>query len=307
MTNIGGYNGHNLVFIVGCSRSGTTWLQRLLASHPKVRTGQESFLFQRYVAPQLRNWRRELERENDPKTATGRGGTGLSCYFQEEEFLAILKNYMFQLMSPMIQGLQPGELFLEKTPLHALFLSEIRELLPESRFIHIVRDPRDVVASLLAASRSWGVGWAPRRSTTAAKMWLNVVRAATEAAKDISPREFLEIRYEKLLASPERTLRDVAEFLGLQWDPEAIKNAIEDNKAEAVKVGGGTPIPVYGEVGMRMGSIARDPPAFIQNAKHGAWRKNLGLWDKFAVWYLARGPMQQMGYCWSWRDWIGSN
>lgn len=307
MSNMDGYTGHNLVFIVGCARSGTTWLQRMLASHPKVRTGQESFLFSWYVAPQLRRWRQELARENDPKTASHRGGVGLSCYFQDEEFLAILKNYMFQLMRPMVGGLQQGELFVEKTPLHALYLPEIRELLPESRFIHVVRDPRDVVASLLEASRSWGVGWAPRGSRTAVRMWVQHVRSANEAAKAISPRQFVEIRYETLLTSPESTLRDVADFLGLQWDAEAIKNAIENNKAEIVKAGGGTPIPLFGEVAERMGSIVRDPPGFIRNANHGAWRSNLGLWHKFVVWYVANRPMQQMGYSWSWRDWIGSS
>jgi hypothetical protein len=50
----GGYQGHNLVFLIGCPRSGTTWLQRLLASHPQVRTVQETFLFPRYISPQLR-------------------------------------------------------------------------------------------------------------------------------------------------------------------------------------------------------------------------------------------------------------
>src|SRR5262245_18200586 len=87
------YTGHNLVFIVGSPRSGTTWLQRLLAAHAAIRTGQESKLFGSYIIAQLRAWRWEESREADPKTATGRGGTGLSCYMREEEFLASLKEY----------------------------------------------------------------------------------------------------------------------------------------------------------------------------------------------------------------------
>jgi len=301
------YKGHNLVFIGGCPRSGTTWLQRLLAGHPRVRTGQESFLFGRYVAPQLRGWRWELAREGSPTTATGRGGVGLSCYFQEHEFLAILKNYMCQLLRPMTGSLEPGELFVDKNPMNTLYLPEISELLPESRFIHLVRDPRDVVASLLAASHTWGSGWAPRKSRTAISSWVKHIRAANEGAKNIPPRLFLEVRYEKLLASPENTLHDVGEFLGLEWDREAIKQTVENNKAETIKAGGGTPIPLYGEVAKRVGGVVRDPTAFIQNAKEGAWRTNLGLWDKLVVWYVARKPMRQMGYFWSWRDWIGNS
>ncbi|MBI3001835.1 MAG: sulfotransferase, partial [Deltaproteobacteria bacterium] len=41
------------MLIVGCPRSGTTWLQRLLASHPKIITGQESHVFDNYVGPQM--------------------------------------------------------------------------------------------------------------------------------------------------------------------------------------------------------------------------------------------------------------
>jgi len=300
------YKGDNLIFIVGASRSGTTWLQRLLASHPKIRTGQEPCVFRSYVAPQLRAWRWELQRERDDSTATGRGGIGLSCYFEDHEFVAVLKDYMCRLLRPMIGSLKPGELFLDKTPTNTLYLAEISELLPESRFIHILRDPRDVVASLLAASRTWGAGWAPRDPRAAIKVWLKAVRAASQSAKKIPTRQFLEVRYERLLAAPEETLADIARFLNLEWDREAIKNALENNKAEALRSGGGTPIPVYGEVAKRVGGVVHDPPAFIGNATDGGWKKQLSLREKYVVWRKARDQMRQMGYVWSWRDWLGS-
>jgi aminoglycoside phosphotransferase (APT) family kinase protein len=50
-----------MVFLVGCPRSGTTWHQKLLASHPRIRSGEESHFFSLYVGPQLRAW-------NDQKT-----------------------------------------------------------------------------------------------------------------------------------------------------------------------------------------------------------------------------------------------
>src|SRR2546423_15469034 len=97
--------------VVGCPRSGTTWVQRLLASHPQVRTGQESDLFDLCVGPQLQAWRRELD-----GGSSGRGGVGLGCYFREDEFVPILKRYALDLLRPMVGGLQPGEVFVEKTP-----------------------------------------------------------------------------------------------------------------------------------------------------------------------------------------------
>jgi hypothetical protein len=246
-----------------------------------------------------------LARERDQATATGRGGIGLSCYFQDEEFIAVLRDYMCRLLLPMTGSLKPGEFFLDKTPSNTHCLGEISELLPESRFIHIVRDPRDVVASLLAASRTWGSGWAPRKSKAAVKIWLRAVRNANKAAGNIPPHLYLEVRYEKLVAAPEDTLLDIAKFLNLEWAPAAIKKAVADNEAEAVRAGGGTPIPVYGEVAKRVGDVVKDPAEFIQNARDGGWRQNLTLREKIEVWRKAKDQMRQMGYRWSWRDWLG--
>jgi hypothetical protein len=229
------FTGHNLVFIVGCSRSGTTWLQRLLASHPSVHTGQESFLFHSYIAPQLRAWRKELDLEAQAASATGRGGIGLSCYFEESEFLAILRDYLNGLLEPMVGSLQPGEIFVEKTPQHALALPEIRALLPESRIIHIVRDPRDVVASLLAAARGWGSGWAPRAPHRAARMWSRHVLAVREAARGMAPSQFHELSYEQLSADPVATLRPLARFLCLEWRDDEIPAPIAAKSAQTVQ------------------------------------------------------------------------
>ena len=57
------YSGSNMLFVVGCPRSGTTWVQRLLATHPRIRTGQESDVFDQYIGPQLRAWEQELKPE----------------------------------------------------------------------------------------------------------------------------------------------------------------------------------------------------------------------------------------------------
>src|SRR5207249_10186807 len=103
-----------------------------------------------------------------------------------------------QLLEPMLGNLQSGELFLEKTPGHVLFVPEIRALLPEARFVHVLRDARDTVASLLGASRSWGGGWAPRQANQAAGTWVNHVQAARQAQRILSASQFFEVRYEAL-------------------------------------------------------------------------------------------------------------
>ena len=286
------YTGHNLVFIVGSPRSGTTWLQRLLACHPMIRTGQESHVFSINIGPQLRDWRRLAAAEN-------RGGVGLACYFTEEEFMAVLREYMLKLLSPMIAPLRDGQLFLEKTPGHADYVREIVELLPESRIIHLVRDLRDVVASSKAASQSWGRSWAPGSMKDAVTMWRASVTAVQEAKKYLGPAQLLELRYEDLLKQPLPGLRACAKFLRLAWDDAAMRQAIEVNEAtRARKSGGGAPIPLGGLVAQRVGTQVVEPVDFIRKAASGTWKEDLTSLEKFTVWRLGRHSMEEAGYPW---------
>jgi hypothetical protein len=248
-----------------------------------------------YVGPQLRAWKTQVG------DSTHR--VGPPAYFSEKEFLDILKNYMLHLLQPVVERLLPDEIFLEKTPSHALFIPEIKQLLPESRIIHILRDPRDVVASLLAAGRTWGSNWAPKRANIAAHIWVDHVRAAREAAKSLSRNEFCEISYEDLSKSPEDSLKRLSRFLGLDWSQDAIENAVVANRPEAMQ-SGGTPIPVYGEVAKYAGSVAKLPQGFVRKARPNVWKTELSLPQKLWIWRVVGKTMQENGYPWLLRDWL---
>ena len=285
------YDGHNLVIVAGSPRSGTTWFQRLLASHPKIRTGQESNLFSQHIGPQLTAWR-------DAADPAYRGGLGLGCYFVEEDFVRIVRSYLVKLLEPMVGNLGPGELFLEKTPGNALYLPEILELLPRVRVIHVLRDARDVVCSL-TAREAWLSTWAPPNAKAAAQMWTRHVKAVRDAASKIPAGQFHEIRYETLSRTPVEVMRKTADFLGLDWDIADIEKAIESNRASKAKEGGGTPIPLQGEAAKRSGSVVVEPEGFVRKAKSGGWEKDLSLYQKFWVWRAAHQTMEENGYHWS--------
>jgi sulfotransferase family protein len=287
------YDGASLVFVVGCPRSGTTWVQRLLASHPKVRTGQESDVFDIYVGPQLQAWRRELD-----VTSSGRGGVGLGCYFRDAEFQRILKRYTLDLLQPMIGPLEPGEIFVEKTPSHVLYVSEIAALLPAARFVHVLRDARDTVASLLSASRSWGSTWAPRDARRATGMWVQHVEAARAAQARLGSAQFYEVRYEALHADTSRELRHLADWLGLDWLEDDLQQAVAANQPEVARRGGGTAIPLGGAFGDASGPVVQEPPGFVRKALAGTWREDLSLLERLWVWKIGRATMARVGYNW---------
>lgn len=287
------YEGHNLAFIVGCPRSGTTWLQRLLAAHPEVRTGQESDLFDVYLGPQLRAWRREL----DP-ASSGRGGVGLGCYLDDASFRRTLKGYALSLMEPMIGPLAEGQIFVEKTPGHVLWIPEILELFPQARFIHVLRDARDVVASLLAASRSWGAEWAPRRAGSAAATWKSHVEAGLSAADDLPQNQLMVVRYEVLHQDTAAELHRVAAFLGLSWSEDGIQAAVEANLPGVARGGGGTEIRVGGAFAAATGGVVKEPEGFVRKARPQTWTTDLTSFEKLRTWMVARRTMARAGYRW---------
>ena len=292
--------GREVVFIVGSPRSGTTWLQRLLAGHPRIKTGQESHLFSQYLAPHLREWQKAIERTSDP-AFKGRSGLGLGGYFSETEFLTLLRLYVVRM--ERAAGVQDGDLFLEKSPSHALVIPEIRTLLPESRFVHLVRDPRDVVASLVAASKGWGSAWAPSDVGKAAALWVQHVEAVREASKSIPAEAFVQIRYEDLTADTAGTLHTLRDFLGLDWSDENLAQVVEANRAGKAKQGGGTPIPIFGHYG-KQSEVAVEPEGFVRKAKSGSGRSELSLGEKKRIWSEVHPTMKDFGYSWKLTDWM---
>jgi hypothetical protein len=244
------------------------------------------------LGPLLRHW------ENEPLNLTeGRGsrGVGMRNYLDEEEFSSILHELMSRFLSPMAAGLRPGELFIDKTPDHALFMDEIYRMLPRCRFIHVLRDGRDVTASFLAVSRDWGREWAPNSSRKAARRWVKYVEAVRESSKKLSPGQFLEVRYESLLENPEKELEKVARYLGLEWSTGEIEKAILQNNAKAPQEGW-TPIPRRGDFLKRAGPVVKEPAHFARKATSGNWKKDLGWRDKIWFWMVARKTMKEVGY-----------
>jgi hypothetical protein len=177
-----------------------------------------------------------------------------------------------------------------------MFVPEIHALLPRARFIHVLRDARDTVASLLSASRGWGRAWAPRRAAHAARTWVTHVEASRQAKRALPGAQFYEVRYEALHANGLDMLRQLSEWLGLRWPDADLQAALNKNSPDAARAGQGTPIPLGGEFA---GSVVKEPEGFVRQARAGTWRHDLSLADKLAVWRVARSTMTQVGYPWA--------
>jgi hypothetical protein len=103
--------------------------------------------------------------------------------------------------------------FGDKTPGHIFWMPMIATLLPEAFFLHIIRDGRDVAASM---RHMWfGPGNDVQKL---AKSWLKSLAAGFDAAKAY-PDRYLQIRYEDLVMNPEPVLRSILASIDLPFHP----------------------------------------------------------------------------------------
>ena len=93
---------------------------------------------------------------------------------------------------------------------------------PEARFLHVVRDGRDVAASQITEHATWGAG----SVAEAAKTWTTLLKKVNSAARRFQIHQF---RYEDLVLKPEPTIRTILDFLGVPWSDAVLRHAEVDH------------------------------------------------------------------------------
>jgi Sulfotransferase family len=203
-------------FIVGASRSGTTLLRLMLDSHPALAIPNETQF--------LPGLQRALEHAADPSTVVLDAvvthprwpGFGLDPDALRERLLsapdATLGDALRAFYS-MYAAKHGKPRWGDKTPDYVLHMPTIAELLPEARFIHLIRDGRDVALSVIPM---W---FGPASLEEAAHWWVGLV---TKGRHDASTVDCIEVRYEQLVSDPEEQLRRVCAVAGLDFRVEML-------------------------------------------------------------------------------------
>jgi hypothetical protein len=198
-----------MIFNVGARRSGTFWLQRIVTAHPDVAAvPSETHLFSHGIAPLFERFQHSL------RSSTGVG----EVYVERDAALDAARDLCDVVFSGM---LPPGaSRMAERTPLHVLHLDLIAAIYPDARFVHIIRDGRDVALSI--AAQEWG----PREIEEAAAEWGDAVRTAREAR--LPADAYHEVRYEELLADPSTAASEIFDWLELPADGTVIAAAVAE-------------------------------------------------------------------------------
>lgn len=237
------------IFVVGCSRSGTTLLQSIIGQHEGVAAFPESNVlyhclgdldYRRYG---LLKGRRKYLKYIFHKYINK---MGLSSGYPRDQFLrfvdaianpnleAIIKHRAYLLRTifnqfQMIMDASSGGLiWVEKSPQNIFCIEYIERYIPRARFVHIVRNGTDNVASLIDAASRYP-SFARRFSgelgvQKAVNYWNSCVKISD--ARRHNSRHFV-IRYEDLVASQSESLAPVADFLGLNFISDQFKYRLD--------------------------------------------------------------------------------
>jgi hypothetical protein len=203
------------VFVLGCGRSGTTVTARLLNHLPGVHIAKETGYLNQHldllkqihevsVPTELLQVVNSWLQTNDWSGRVSAEGFAEFCRRQGMSGAAAFIHYVWSLDCP--EPWEQLQFIGDNTPLYVLSIPELKQLLPEARFIHIVRDPRDVVCSTLK------MRFGAFDATVAAMEWHITIGAWLMAERWLPAQDRIEFRYEDLCISPENTFARVAGF-----------------------------------------------------------------------------------------------
>lgn len=204
-------------FVVGVGRSGTTLLRLMLDAHPDLAVPPETHfvpaLIERFdasaptpsdlveVVTAQPSWRDFGFDEDDLLSAFGDAQDAASA------IRAFFSAYAERHGKPR---------WGDKTPVYIESIKLIGAALGnQARFIHLIRDGRDVAVSRRA--RAAARGREPTPAAEEAETWRRRIEGARAQAGSVA--HYREWRYEDLVADPEPTLREICDFVELGFEP----------------------------------------------------------------------------------------
>ena len=220
--------GKQFIFIVGSGRSGTTLLRNILAEHMDIGVCPELKFFDVILASRVKmfflSWEkrtRMIARRIVGKYKKSEDPLWSRFTFTEEEIHAEIqgaRSYreIFVILLRKFSTKPTARIQVEKTPTNVFFIKEIRRYFPDAKIINMVRDGREVAAS--AKKRNWS-----ENSDELAIWWKEAVNAFKKWSK--GKDNFIEIKYEDLVQSPESVASSIFRFIGVNT-PENLKDVI---------------------------------------------------------------------------------
>lgn len=225
-------------FLLGCPRSGTTLLRVIMDSHPEMAVPPESHFIaklgharKRYEGRGAEGWDRLAD------DLVGRSWFEHWRFSEDEVRNCVTDpavdsypNAVRRLYSEYARRRDKPH-YADKTPKYTLDIPILADLFGEARFVHIIRDGRDVALSLM--EKPWG----PKTLGDAAVLWKKQVETARSDGRRLDPIRYHELRYHDLVEDTESVVRNASSFLGLDFDPDMLNYFEKERPGRSVAKG----------------------------------------------------------------------
>jgi hypothetical protein len=203
------------IFVVGSPRSGTSILTWCLGQHPNLFPVPES------------NWMGDfaVSVAIGYQIGAARGERSIlsAMDIRDNELFATVGQSINELILRHRKDLErkrratskesePKGRWVDGTPEYSLHICGLRRLFPDALFIHICRDVRAVVRSMLNFHRVWGIQLVPNEEK-AYEYWLRTVSACINAEEAYGPNVVYRLRYADLVSNPESAMHSLLNFL----------------------------------------------------------------------------------------------
>ena len=278
-----------LFFIVGAQKSGTTWLQRSLNSVHGVHCLGEGHFIDRMVLPIAENLRQYNNLMGLVEERVYEGD-GFYPPIAQAEFRGVMRQWILERMVKSTKA-EPRSITAlgDKTPAHSFHINTLKTLFPEARFIHMLRDGRDVSVSafhhkervLRKLQQNDPDADLNKEAPALLHKWADFTRAVLKA--EVAGQAIHTVRYEAMLANPGAALRGCLQHIvpNQPWTEALVQQAVEANSFRR--------------------KSGRDPgqassSSFLRKGQAGSWREELDPATLTRLDPADQALLEQLGY-----------
>jgi hypothetical protein len=210
---------------------------------------------------------------------------GIQHIVNETEFFSLIHELAANLLARILL-LKPGStIVLEKTPAHALCWRDILAVFPDAKFLHIIRDPRAVVASLRAAGRGWASAWASPRIHDNCRLWRSYVKTLRQVPSVTN--NYLEVRYEDLKGDGVHALQSIFTWCGVDIPEAEIVKILRQHEINRLRS------PKAPTLAQDYAGTRQD---FFRRGEVDGWRQDLAHGEIVLIERLTGDLMAELGY-----------